>query len=162
MDLRTPSPAESVGLSVAEDDDGTDTLATGPMEKEAVEYLRRHKISQLLENLTAALVYAQPDDPRAFMREHVEQLLKAKSDPAQRPPVFVDDSNVKSVFGMLDLAGRGSVTREQYLAAMRSLGVTGFNRNPPGAEINKIGRDTFVAEANAALKDAAITYLKYY
>jgi hypothetical protein len=41
---------------------------------------------------------------------------------------------------------------------MRSLGVSSFSRNPPGAEINKISRDTFVREANAALKDAATTY----
>ena len=135
----------------------------GPMEVEAIKYLRQHRIPKLLENLTAALVFHRPDDPRAFMREHIEQLQKAKSDPTQQtPPVFVDDSNVKSVFGMLDLAGNGSVTCEQYLEAMKSLGVKNFNEDPPGAEINKISRDTFVAEANAALKDAATTYLEDY
>lgn len=136
-----------------------DVLATGPMEMEATKYLRRHKIPKLLENLTAALVFNQPEDPRAFMREHIEQLQKAKSDPTQNPPVFIDDSNVRSVFGMLDLAGNGSVTSEQYLEAMKSLGVSNFSRNPPGAEIGKISKDTFVREANAALKDAATTYL---
>lgn len=139
-----------------------DIDANGLMEMEAVKYLRQHKIPKLLENLTAALVFHRPDDPRAFMREHIEQLQKAKSDPTQKPPVFVDDSNVKSVFGMLDLAGNGTVTIEQYLEAMKSLGVTDFNEDPPGAEINKISRDTFVAEANAALKDASTTYKEDY
>ena len=135
-----------------------DVLATGPMEVEAAKYLRQHKIPKLLENLTAALVFQRPEDPRAFIRDYLEQLQKAKTDPTQSPPMFIDDSNVRSVFRMMDLAGNGSVTREQYLEAMRSLGVSSFSRNPPGAEINKISRDTFVREANAALKDAATTY----
>ena len=136
-----------------------DVPATGPMEAEAVKYLKQHKIPKLLENLTAALVFHRPEDLRAFIRDYVEQLQKAKSDPTQTPPMFIDDSNVRSVFRMMDLAGNGSVTREQYLEAMKSLGVSNFSRNPPGAEINKISRDTFVREANAALKDAATTYL---
>ena len=141
--------------------DNMDELATGPMELEAVQYLRRHKIPKLLDNLTAALVFHRPEDPRAFTKEHIEMLQKAKSDPMQNtPPVFVDDSNVQSVFSMLDLAGNGSVTLEQYLEAMKSLGVTNFSRDPPGAEIDKISRDTFVVEANAALKDVATTYLE--
>lgn len=139
--------------------EGPDVLATGPMETEATRYLRQHKIPQLLENLTAALVFNRPEDPRAFITEHIEQLRKAKSDPTQNPPVFIDESNVKSVFGMLDLAGNGSVTRDQYLQAMKSLGVTNYNRDPPGSEIDKISRQTFIMEANAALKDAASTYL---
>ena len=144
------------------DDDGQDVpdmLAAGPMEVEATRYLQEHKIPKLLENLTAALVFHRPEDPRAFMRDHIELLRKAKTDLTQHPPVFIDDSNVKSVYGMLDLAGTGSITHDQYLEAMKSLGVSTFSRDPPGAEINKISKDTFVREANAALKDAAATYL---
>lgn len=136
-----------------------DVLATGPMEAEAASYLRKHRIPQLLENLTAALVFNRPEDPRAFMREHIEQLRKAKLDPTHSPPILIDESNVKSVFGMLDLAGNGSVTHQQYLQAMKTLGVSSFNRNPPGSEIDKISRQTFIRETNVALKDAASTYL---
>ena len=145
-------PAAELGME--------DELATGPMETEAANYLRKHKIPQLLENLTAALVYHRPDDPRQFMKEQVEKLLKAKADPAQSPPALVDESNVVSVFGMLDLAGKGSVSRQQYLAAMESLGVSGFSRDPPGAEIDKISRDTFLTEASSALRDAATTFFE--
>ena len=143
-----------------ETNDMADDLATGPMETEAASYLRKHKIPKLLENLTAALVYHRPDDPRQFMREHIEQLLKAKADPSHGPPALVDDSNVESVFGMLDLAGKGSVSRQQYLQAMSSLGVTTFSPDPPGAEIDKISKDTFLTEATSALRDAAATYLE--
>lgn len=136
-----------------------DPLASGPMEKEAAEYLRRHRIPQLLENLTSALVYHRPDNPRDFMREHIEQLLKAKTDPSVQAPSLVDESNVESVFGMLDLAGKGSVSHQQYLDAMNSLGVSEFsNSDPPGAGIDRIGRETFLTEANSALRDSASTY----
>ena len=150
--------AEGEGLPAAE---GTeDELANGPMESEAANYLRNHKIPQLLENLTAALVYHRPDDPRQFTREHIEKLLKAKADPSQSPPSLVDESNVVSVFRMLDLAGKGSVTRQQYMEAMSSLGVSNFSPDPPGAAIDKISKDTFVTEASSALRDAATTYLE--
>ena len=136
-----------------------EAATVGPMEAEAADYLRRHRIPQLLENLTAALVFHRPADPRQFAREHVEQLLKAKSDPSQhQAPALVDETNVESVFGMLDLAGRGSVTRQQYLEAMGSLGVNDFSPDPPGAAVDKISRDTFVAETSSALREAAATY----
>lgn len=137
-------------------------FADGPMEAEAARYLKEHKIPELLENLTAALVFNRPEDPKAFMKEYIQQLQKAQSDPTQHnPPLFIDDSNVRSVFGMLDLTHTGFVTHEQYLEAMKSLGVSKFNKHPPGAELNKINRDTFIREANAALKDAATTYVDY-
>ena len=138
-----------------------EVAVTGPMETEAADYLRRHRIPQLLENLTASLVYHRPEDPRQFMRDHVQQLLKAKTEPsAHQPPALLDESNAKSVFGMLDLAGKGSVTRQQYLEAMASLGVSDFSRDPPGASIDKITRETFVMEATSALGEAAATYLE--
>ena len=130
-----------------------------PMEAEAASYLREHKIPELLENLTAALVFNRPEDPRAFITEHLERLLRAQSDPTEhRPPLFIDETNVRSVFGMLDLTNTGFISHEQYLAAMGTLGVSKFNRNPPGTQLNKINRDIFIREANAGLMSAAATY----
>ena len=140
----------------------SNTTPPGPgvklMEEEATSYLRQHKIPELLQNLTAALVFHRPEDPKAFMREHIRRLQKAKSDHTQSLPLFIDDSNVRSVFGMLDLTGRGHVTLHQYEEAMKSFGVPDFNREPSGAELNRIHRDTFVREANFALKRAAATF----
>ena len=132
----------------------------GPMEAEAASYLREHKIPELLENITAALVFNRPEDPRTFIKEHLERLLRAQSNPTEhRPPLFIDEANARSVFGMLDLTNTGFISHEQYLAAMESLGVSKFNRNPPGAQLNKINRDIFILEANAGLMSAAATYI---
>ena len=137
-----------------------DTTA-GPHETETLKYLKEHKVMELFHNLTAALVYHRPDDPRVFMRDHIQQLQKAKSDPDENPPTFIDDSNIRSVFGMLDITKRGYITHEQYLEAMKNFGVTQYNQSPAGAELNKINQETFAREARAALRAAMSTFMDY-
>lgn len=129
-------------------------------EEGATKYLKEHKIIELFQNLTAALVYERPEDPKDFMKRHIESLLKAKSDPDEaEPPCFMDESNLKSIYYMLDVTKRGYITREQYLQAMGNLGVTKFNENPAGADFNKITLETFLRETKAALRDASATYI---
>ena len=128
-------------------------------EEGASQYLKDHKIVELFQNLTASLVFQKPEDPKAFMKNHIEQLLKAKSEPDDaEPPCFMDESNVKSVFLMLDITKRGYITKEQYIQAMGNLGVRKFNENPAGAELNKITMDTFLRETKSSLRDASATY----
>lgn len=137
----------------------TSSDAYASHEEGAAKYLKDHKIIELFQNLTAALVYERPDDPKSFMKSHIEQLLKAKSDPDEAdPPCFMDESNLKSVFLMLDVTKRGYITKEQYLQAMGNLGVTKFNDNPAGADFNKVTLETFLRETKASLRDASATY----
>ena len=75
-----------------------DSVSAGPHQTEASSYLREHRIMELLHNLTSALVYHKPADPKAYMREYIEQLQRAKSDPDQvEVPCLIDESNIKSV-----------------------------------------------------------------
>lgn len=114
---------------------------------------------ELFQNITAALVYERPKDPKEFLKSYIEQLQKAKSHPHEEdPPICFDESNLKSVFGMLDISKKGYISCEQYLQAMGSLGVTNFNHSPPGSELNKIRQETFVRESTAALKRASATF----
>lgn len=134
-----------------------------PQETDALSYLKEHKILELFENLTSALVYNRPTDPKGFMREHIQQLQKARSDPDQTdPPSLVDESNIRSVFSMLDVAKKGYISHQQYVHAMENLGVTQYNQNPVGAELNKISQETFVLETKAALRAATATFLDYW
>lgn len=133
-----------------------------PMEQEVLHYLKEHKVMELFENLTAALIYSRPDDPKAFMRSYIQQLQKAKcSAEDEEPPSFINESNICSVFGMLDITRKGHITHQQYLQAMQSLGVSQFNRSPAGAELNRITQATFVRESKAAVKAAMSTFLDY-
>lgn len=128
-------------------------------EEGAAKYLKDHKIIELFQNLTSSLVYERPEDPKSFMKNHIEQLLRAKSDPDEAdPPCFMDESNLKSIFSMLDVTKRGYITKEQYLQAMSNLGVRKFNEKPAGADLNKVTLETFLRESKASLRDASATY----
>lgn len=128
-------------------------------ETEAAEYLEEHKILKFFENLTAALVYERPEDPKAFAREFIEKLQKAKTDPdVAEPPCLVDDSNLESIFEMLDIAKKGYITLVQYTKAMENLGVVDFNTKPAGGGFNRINKDTFLKNANAALRNTCTTF----
>lgn len=52
-------------------------------------------------------------DPKKFMIETLEQLQKSQSTKRDYPCLF-DDSNVQSVYGMLDPTNRGYITLKQY------------------------------------------------
>ena len=128
-------------------------------EEGASKYLKDHKIIDLFQNLTAALVYERPEDPKEFMKNHIEQLLKAKSEPDEaEPPCFMDESNLKSIYSMLDVTKKGYISKEKYLQAMSNLGVRKYNENPAGADLNKITLETFLRETKASLRDASATY----
>lgn len=132
----------------------------GPHEEESAKYLKEHKILELFENLTAALVHERPDDPKAFMKNYIEQLQKAKRDPdLNEPPSFIDESNLRSIFYMLDITRKGYISSEQYLKAMGNMRVSKFNTDPAGAEFNRISLETFIRESKAALRNASATYI---
>lgn len=125
----------------------------------AAEYLEKHKILKFFENLTAALVYERPEDPKEFARSFIEKLQKAKTDPdVAEPPCLVDDSNLESIFGMLDIAKKGYISHVQYTKAMENLGMVEFNKKPAGSTFNRINKDSFMKEAKAALRKTSTTF----
>lgn len=131
----------------------------GVHEMEASEYLTKHRIMDLFENLTSALVYEKPDDPREFAREFIKKIQLSQNDPEITDlPLFMDDSNLESIFGMLDITKTGFITRQQYLQAMASMGLKKFNHSPSGGDFNKISLKTFIREGKAAIKHASSTF----
>lgn len=126
---------------------------------EAAEYLEKHKILKFFESLTAALVYERPDDLKAFARQFIENLQKAKTDPdVVEPPRLIDDSNLESIFGMLDITKKGCISLVQYTKAMENLGVIKFNTKPAGGAFDRINKNTFMMEAKTALRNACTIY----
>ena len=120
-------------------------------------YLRKHKIPEMLENLTAALVYSKPENPKEFMKEYFET-LKAARDKGSEPPSLLDESNIISIYGMMDFPSKGYITTEQYHVAMKSIGVCEYNTTPIGTDIDKITQETFLREAKSGLLKAVGTY----
>ena len=125
----------------------------------ATEYLEKHKLKEFFENLTAALVYERPEDIKAFACEFIERLQKAKMEPnVAQPPCLIDNSNLESIFGMLDITKKGYIHLVQYTKAMENLGLKRFNSKPQGVSLNKISKDTFMREAKIALRNNCSTF----
>lgn len=141
------------------EESGSSSTIMNSHQSEADEYIKEHKLVELFENLTEALVYHKPDDPKSFAKDFIQQLKKVKSDPDETdPPCFMKESNLESLYGMLDVTERGYISYEQYLRAMENLGLKKFNQDPLGGNISKINKRTFVREAEMALKNASATF----
>ncbi|XP_005099762.1 EF-hand calcium-binding domain-containing protein 10 [Aplysia californica] len=136
-----------------------DTERTGPKlrSEEATEYLDKHRVLELFNNLTSQLIYSRPDDPKAFLIESLEKLQKSRTSKLNYPCLF-DESNISSVFGMLDPTGRGYVTVKQYQEAMITLGAKDYDENPHGSDIDRITIDIFLREAKLGLANASATF----
>ncbi|KAK3101060.1 hypothetical protein FSP39_000667 [Pinctada imbricata] len=124
---------------------------------EAREYLEQHRILELFNNLTSQLIYNRPENPKKYMIETLERLQKSRATHLDYPCLF-DDSNIQSVFGMLDPTNRGYVTAQQYKEAMATLGIVAFDEHPDGAKDDKITFDTFLTQARLGLTKASSTF----
>ena len=142
-------------------DSTTSLPSTDNGANEVKAYLEQHKILPLIENLTSAVLYAQPDNLREFIASWLQELIDARASSALNPPSLVEDSNLESLYNMLDITQRGIINAEQYKAAMSSLGVESYNISPLGASTDRISKETFLNEAQAALTHANSTYFEH-
>merc|ERR1712154_538050 len=136
-----------------------DTEKTGPKlrSEDATDYLEKHRVLELFNNLTSQLIYSRPDNPKTFLIDTLEKLVKSRSSKLNYPCLF-NESNVQSVFGMLDPTGRGHITTKQYKEAMITLGAKDFDEAPHGADVDRITYDVFLREAKIGLSKASATF----
>ncbi|XP_066910082.1 EF-hand calcium-binding domain-containing protein 10-like [Clytia hemisphaerica] len=120
-------------------------------------YLKKHRITDLFDNITAALVYQRPDDPKEFMIDYIKKLRDSKAAKLDYPSLF-DETNVRSLFGIMDPAKKGYINHSQYKSGMENIGVSTYERNPPGSDEDQIGLDVFVIEAKEGLKVSNATF----
>ncbi|XP_067937509.1 EF-hand calcium-binding domain-containing protein 10-like [Watersipora subatra] len=128
-----------------------------PREKEALEYIKKHKIVELFDNFTAQMLFTRPSDPRVFLMERLQKLIKSRAVNLD-PPAHFDKTNIDSVFGMMDPTKKGFINVEQYKAGMTTLGISEFDHSPPGTQLDKISMDTFGREARKGVAKEAATY----
>ncbi|UJR31716.1 hypothetical protein I4U23_019196 [Adineta vaga] len=128
-----------------------------PIEQSGADYLQTHRIPDLFHNLSAALVYNKPDDPKAFMIDFLEQLKKARL-AGLASPSLVQDNDLLSIFRMLDPAGHGHITYSQYASTMEALGVSNYNASPAGKDNDRITFEIFSQEARKRLNELNATY----
>ncbi|KAK6175319.1 hypothetical protein SNE40_013807 [Patella caerulea] len=131
--------------------------STWSSQNDATDYLEKHRIMELFNNMTSNLIYHRPDDPKQFMIEILEKLQKSKNSKGNCPSLF-DDSNIRSVFGILDPTNKGFITLQQYKEAMTTLGVKNYPSSPELQENELINMDTFYKDAKKGLEEASATY----
>uniref|UniRef100_A0A8D3BA03 EFCAB10 C-terminal EF-hand domain-containing protein n=1 Tax=Scophthalmus maximus TaxID=52904 RepID=A0A8D3BA03_SCOMX len=115
-------------------------------EQDAADYLKRHQIMELMENLTGMLFFYRPENPTEFLIEQLEQLQVSRQGGEKGPNLF-NSSNLDAVFGMMDPANQKYITFAQYKHALTTMGIKDINECPDGANEDRISLETFKAEA---------------
>ncbi|KAJ8249634.1 hypothetical protein COCON_G00228500 [Conger conger] len=128
-----------------------------PREQEAANYLEKHKIPELMNNLTSMLFFHRPENPREFLITQLA-LLKASRLRPLDCPCLIDESNLDAVFGILDPVKQGYITLAQYKQALATLGIQDFDECPEGADLNRISQEAFKKEAKDGLLKGSSTF----
>ncbi|NXE80113.1 EFC10 protein, partial [Cochlearius cochlearius] len=92
-------------------------------EQEGREYLRRHRIPELLHRLGALLLYHRPERPREFLIQALERVKAGKRAEGEYP-YLMDEANLVAMFQLLDVLGQGHITPGQYREALKTLGLS--------------------------------------
>lgn len=98
----------------------------------------------MLEAMTAALMVAKPEDPRAFLAEKLAE-LKASGTPVME----FSDEELVTMFSMFDPTGVGKITNKQCNKALEVL--TG-HMGAMDADGGPVSQEQFVGHAKGALK----------
>merc|ERR1712166_820009 len=84
--------------------------------READEYLRKHKILELFEDLTTILAYKQPENLDAFLID----VLKQRKLNGNRSIVY-SDTELQNIFTLYDLKGAGWISKDNAKKLLRPL-----------------------------------------
>ncbi|XP_068016963.1 EF-hand calcium-binding domain-containing protein 10 isoform X2 [Melanerpes formicivorus] len=82
-------------------------------EQQGGDYLRRHRLPELMRRLGALLLYRRPESPREFLIQVLERVKAGKRDDSEYP-CLMDEGNLEAMFSLLEVAGQGHITAAQY------------------------------------------------
>jgi len=114
-------------------------------EEEAQEYLAKHGIIEILNDLTASLVFHRPENPKLFLLDEVKKLHRARLRGEVTAPSLLLHSNAEAIFRTLDRTGRGYITPQQYTETLTQLGVRNFEQFD-AVDQRKVTLEMFLAQ----------------
>lgn len=104
------------------------SAATRPDPKrDADEYIEKHNLLKLFQDLGTLLVYNRPEDPKQFL---LEKLVQFKENRGVLP--FFTKTDVTAMFGMFDRTNTGTITPLQFEQALKCLDIKSPQPPPAG------------------------------
>ncbi|XP_069706155.1 EF-hand calcium-binding domain-containing protein 10 [Phaenicophaeus curvirostris] len=91
-------------------------------ERQCREYLRQHRLPELLHRLAALLLHHRPERPREFLLAALERVKAGRRAEGEFPDLL-DDADLGALFGLLDVLGQGRISGAQGRAALKTLGL---------------------------------------
>lgn len=98
---------------------------------QADDYIKKHRLIELFEDLATALAYRRPDNMEDFL---IEQLLNKKSQ-GLNSGIFTEQE-VHNVFNLFDLKKEGQISKERCIKAIQTMASSNFQFNQ--VELEKI------------------------
>lgn len=80
-------------------------------------------VTMCVYNNVIVVLSPPPEDPKAYLIDYLGQLKEAKDNRVEGPCLF-NDSNLDSVFGVLDPANEGHITSAQYMEGKQRIDYT--------------------------------------
>ncbi|XP_028407453.1 EF-hand calcium-binding domain-containing protein 10-like [Dendronephthya gigantea] len=139
--------------------DGKKEKEERKMEDIAEQYLKKHKILALFENITARLVFERPENPRTLMRDHIRNLMESREFDLDFPCLF-DSSNIKCLFGILDASCGGHIIPEQFRSALEVVGASIIQEDdvPDLLDNDGIPFDVFLTKMREGISNSSATF----
>lgn len=108
----------------------------------AQNYLTKHKIPEIFEILGSKLAMLKPDDPNAFILAELSKMSAMKG--RGETVTLFDESDIKTLFAIFDITGKGFVSKQQYLRALNYVGIDKPSKVPVESIVDQLDEATFV------------------
>mmetsp|Transcript_102243 Transcript_102243/g.286639 ORF Transcript_102243/g.286639 Transcript_102243/m.286639 type:complete len:143 (+) Transcript_102243:81-509(+) len=93
-----------------------EAMTTNEELRKANDYLNKHRIIELMNDLCAAVCFHKPDDVCGFL---LQELTQRENEGEEHS--FFEDSEINAVFGLVDLMQTGVITGEEARGALLSI-----------------------------------------
>ena len=101
-------------------------LVDNDLVKESDEYIRKHRLVELFEDLASAVAYKQPKDLEKFLI----QRLELKKQQGLKSGIFTEEE-AKNVFKLFDLKQEKKISRERCIKGLQTMANSSFQYEIP-------------------------------
>ena len=88
---------------------------------EADEYIRKHRLVELFEDLASAVAYRQPEKLEQFLIERLE----LKKEQGLKSGIFTEDE-ARNIFKLFDLKQEKKISKERCIKGLRTMANSSF------------------------------------